>query len=366
MKRLFDLKRLTEKNLPWASVQAFFRLVLLFVLILIATACQLSESTSIVEMESSNAGEILIYTAIQESQIESYLGLFNEEYPEIKVNVLRESTGLLTDRLFAEANDPQADVIWNVAATSLMIAEWEYMLQSYTPEGLERVETRFYNYNKPPHWVGTNLWMSAFCVNTDKLKELNLPVPQSWTDLIDPIYADQITMPNPSFSGTSLLTLAGIFQLYGSIEGWEYLDQLDQNIGQYTNSGAKPCQLADTGEYAIGISSGIVGTRLESESKSIEVIFPQEGSGWDMDASALVKKKNIKPAAKTFLDWLISDNAMQKYAEEFAVTAVQTGQPVPKGYPANPRAQTIDSSLPWVAANRQSILAEWQRRYGKK
>lgn len=348
MKTLFDLKDFA----------------LLLALLLIATACNAEENGFTVQ--TSDVGEILVYTALQETQIEPFLALFNREYPDIKVNVLRESTGLLTDRLFAEANDPQADVIWNVAATTLMIAEWQYMLQAYSPAGLERLEARFHDYNKPPHWVGTNLWMSAFCVNPERIRELNLPMPQGWADLIDPIYAGQITMPNPNTSGTGFLTIAATFQLYGNVEGWEYLNELARNIGQYTDSGAKPCELAATGEYAIGISYGTVGTGQKKQGKPIEIIFPQEGSAWDMDANALIKKKNIKPAAKTFLDWLISDNAMKKYAAKFAVTAVQTDQPVPEGYPADPRAQLIDSSLPWVAANRPGILREWQRRYGNR
>ncbi|MGO0807238.1 hypothetical protein ACTPEF_25395, partial [Clostridioides difficile] len=42
---------------------------------------------------------------------------------------------------------------------------------------------------------------------------------------------------------------------------------------------------------------------------------------WDLEANALVKKDNIKKEAKLFLDWAISDSAMDRYAHEVAVTS---------------------------------------------
>ena len=44
-----------------------------------------------------------------------YLAVFNEEYPDITVNVVRESTGIITARLLAEKDNPQADVVWGTA-----------------------------------------------------------------------------------------------------------------------------------------------------------------------------------------------------------------------------------------------------------
>src|SRR5437762_10575642 len=49
---------------------------------------------------------------------------------------------------------------------------------------------------------------------------------------------------------------------------------------------------------------------------TMQLIYPAEGSGWDIEASALIQKDHIQPAAKTFLDWAISDSAMQERSEE--------------------------------------------------
>ena len=340
----------------------FFRHPILFVavsFIILVPAC-MNANTSV---GTPHIGEITVYTALEEDQIESYLAVFKAEYPNIEVNLVRESTGIITAKLLEEKDHPQADVVWGVAATSLLLAEWNEILKPYVPAGLERVAPQFRDSANPPHWVGIDLWMSAFCVNTEEVDKLGLPIPESWEDLLDPAYKGHLVMPNPNSSGTGFLSVSGILQLDDEEKGWEYLDQLHQNIGQYTHSGSQPCKLAAAGEYAIGISFGYQGITQQADGKPIKTLFPLEGSGWEIEANALVQKKEIKPAAKTFLNWAISDSAMKEYAQNWAVTAVKTDHPIPPGFPSDPTTQLIDADFPWAAANRNTILLEWSKRY---
>ena len=53
--------------------------------------------------------EITVYTALEDDQIANYLPLFNKAHPEIKVNIVRDSTGVVTAKLIAEKDNPQAD-----------------------------------------------------------------------------------------------------------------------------------------------------------------------------------------------------------------------------------------------------------------
>ena len=312
---------------------------------------------------SSTVGQITVYTALQDEQIPGYLSAFQREYPEIKVNLLRESTGTLTERLLAEKEEPQADVIWGGAATSLLVAEWNEILQPYAPRNIDAIRPQFRDPANPPHWVGIDLWMSAFCINTEKAERIGLPTPMSWEELLDPIYKGHIVMPNPNSSGTGFLSVSALLQIYGEEEGWSYLDQLNENVGEYTDSGSQPCKMAASGKYAIGISFGNQGILQKENGKPVKTVFPREGSGWEIEANALVNKPYIKPAAKTFIDWATSPKAMKEYAKNWAVTAVERDAPAPTGFPEKPTEQLIDSDFPWAAANRGAILKEWSTRY---
>ncbi|MEH0018923.1 MAG: putative 2-aminoethylphosphonate ABC transporter substrate-binding protein [Desulfobacter sp.] len=312
------------------------------------------------------AESLLVYTALEDDEIPGYLALFKKSHPEIEVKIVRDSTGIVTAKLLAEKDNPRADVVWGTAATSLMLCDQAGMVEPYAPKGIERVVPKMKDTNTVPHWVGIKAWMTGFCVNTIEAKDLNLPIPSSFEDLLNPVYKNHLVMPNPASSGTGFLTVSAILQMKGETEGWAYLDKLHKNMARYTHSGSKPCKIAGSGELPIGLSFAYRGFMQKQKGEPVLTVFPKEGSGWDVEANCLIKKANIKPAAKTFLDWAISEPVMKAYAKVYPVTAYNTGAPIPDGFPENPEAQLIDNDFQWAAKNRMRILKEWANRYDGK
>jgi iron(III) transport system substrate-binding protein len=312
------------------------------------------------------AGEIVVYTALEDDQVPRYLESFKKNHSEIQLKIVRDSTGIITAKLLAERSNPQADVIWGLAATSLLLFDQKGMLEPYSPKGIERINPRFRDSRNSAHWVGIDAWMTAFCVNTIEMQAKKLPMPDSYADLTKPVYRGQLVMPNPASSGTGFLTVSALIQLMGEEKAWDYMDKLHGNMGVYTHSGSKPCKMAGQGEYPIGISFGYRGITQKKKGEPIETVFPKEGSGWDLEANALVKKGTIKKEAKIFLDWAIGDSAMREYSKSFAIVSAPTGEPIPEGFPKDPMRQLIKNDFGWAAANRDRILEEWNRRYGSK
>lgn len=353
-------------NQKWRKFISLFCSVFIVVLLVASCSTPTDQGNDVAGTSPGVAETITVYTALEDDQLKDYLSLFEKEHPEINVNIVRDSTGIVTAKLIAEKDNPQADVVWGLAASSLLLADQQGLLEPYAPAGLDRVKPQFRDDRDPPHWVGIDAWMSAFCVNTIEAENNGLPIPQSWEDLTDPVYQNHIVMSNPASSGTGYLSVAAILQLKGEEEGWAYLDALHNNIAQYMHSGSKPCKAAGTGEYPIGISFGYRATKQKEAGEPIEPVFPTEGSGWDIEANALVKKAEIKPAAKTFLDWAITPGVSDKYAQNFAVTAVPTDVPIPEGFPPDPTQQLIQNDFQWAAENRDRILEEWTKRYDSK
>lgn len=319
---------------------------------------------------SEDESVLNVYTALEDEQVTDYLEEFKELHPDVTVNVTRESTGVITSRLLAEKDNPVADVVWGLSATSLLVLKQEGMLEPYAPEGVDRILPQFKDTDETPSWVGIDAWETAWIVNKEVLKSHGIDtVPTSYQDLLDPKYEGLIAMSNPASSGTGLLTVNGILTLYGEEEGWNYLDELDKNVAVYMHSGSQPAKETAAGEYGIGISFGYrcLQSAEEVGSDICEAVFPKEGSGWDMEANALVKKDNEKDIAKEFLDWAISDNIMKKYATNYPIVAIGVGDEIPEGYSSNPLDQLIpDIDFNKAAADRESILAEWSDRYDAK
>ncbi len=310
--------------------------------------------------------ELTVYTAVEADQLKLYAEKFNEAHPDIAVNWVRDSTGIITAKLLAEKDNPQADLVWGLAATSLMLLDAEGLLLPYAPAGVEKLSAKFVDSKSPPTWVGMDVWSATIAFNTVEAEKLGLPKPTSWKDLTNPVYKGYIVMPNPASSGTGYLDVSSWLQLFGEEEGWKYMDALHENIGVYTHSGSKPARMAAAGEYPIGISFDYRVATEKSKGAPVEVIFPNDGIGWDMEASGIVKTTAKLDAAKTLLDWSISQTAMEMYNLGYAIVAMPgVAKPV-ENLPADLESKLINNDFGWAASNRDRILKEWQRRYDSK
>nr|WP_169569689.1 putative 2-aminoethylphosphonate ABC transporter substrate-binding protein [Sneathiella limimaris] len=313
-----------------------------------------------------SAEELTVYTAVEAEDLKKYAKRFNEDYPDIKINWVRDSTGIITAKLLAEKENPQADIVWGLAATSLMLLKQEGMLEGYSPAGVDKLDPKFKDKANPTTWTGMDAWVASVCFNTVEAEKAGLPMPKSWKDLTKPVYKNQVIMPNPNSSGTGFLDVSSWLQLFGEKDGWAYMDALHENIARYTHSGSKPCKLAAAGEIPIGVSFAFRGAKSKAKGAPLEIIVPTEGVGWDMEATAIIKGTKKLEAAKKLADWSVTKKANEMYNEGYAVVAYPgVAKPV-KFFPENIASAMIDNNFEWAASNRKQILAEWQKRYDSK
>ncbi len=317
-------------------------------------------------VQALSATELTVYTAVESDDLQKYAQRFNQAHPDISIRWVRDSTGVMTARLLAEKENPRADVIWGLAATSLLLLDEEGMLHPYAPAGVEKLDPKFVDQNTPPAWVGMDAWVAAICYNTIEGEKQGVPMPTSWADLTRPEYQGHVIMPNPSSSGTGYLDVASWIQLFGEEKAWEFMDGLHNNISRYTHSGSAPCNLAASGEAVVGVSFAFRAARLKSQGAPIEIVFPSEGLGWDMEAAAIVKGTQNLEAAQTLMDWIVSREANEMYNEGYAVVAMPgVAKPI-ENYPVDIVERMIDNDFSFAAVNRDRILQEWQRRYDGK
>lgn len=309
------------------------------------------------------AGEITAYTSLEEDDAKVYLDAFAKVAPDIKVNLLRLSTGDLGARMLAEKSNPRHDVIWGWAVTQMVDPRILEMLEPYRPKGIDNVKTEF----KDPkdRWFATTGYFAAFCVNTEVLKAKNLPMPSSWQDLLNPAYKGQLIMPNPASSGTGYLQISSLLQMKGEEEGWKFLHALDKNMGQYIKSGSKPCKLTRVGEYAVGASFAFVGVKSIQKGYPIKLVIPSEGAGYEIEVSGLMNTSKNKDDVKQFLDWLLTPEAAALYGERAAMSvvpgAVQTEDARKAGLPAEVSTVLYNMDFDWSAKNKSRVVAKWKK-----
>jgi iron(III) transport system substrate-binding protein len=307
---------------------------------------------------------LVVYTAAEADQLPAYAASFAAAHPEIRLVWVRDSTGIVTAKLLAEKRAPQADVVFALAATSMMLLDHEGLFAPYAPAGSARLDPRFRDPGGASHWTGEALWSAAICVNTVEAAKRGLPMPETWQDLAKPVYAHAITMPDPASSGTGYLAVAAWLQIYGEERGWQFMEALNRNVTEYAHSGSKPCKDAARGETPIGISIDFRAAQMKGQGYPIAVVVPTEGVGWDLEATAVVAGTKHEEAAKKFIDWAFSDAAMRLYAQNFSVVGAKDfAHPIanlPDDYPS----RLAPIGLGWMAANRDGIVKEWERRFG--
>jgi iron(III) transport system substrate-binding protein len=309
---------------------------------------------------------LTVYTSIEAVDLDRYKQTFEAANPDIKINWVRDSTGVMTAKLLAEKNNPQADVVWGVAATSLLLLKSEGMLEPYAPAGVDKLDPKFVDSSTPPSWVGMDAYVAALCYNTVEAEKLGLTPPKSWKDLTKPEYKGHVVMPNPNSSGTGFLDVSAWVQMFGEEDAWTFMDGLHENIAAYTHSGSKPCKMAAAGETVIGVSFEFPGANAKKAGAPIDIIFPEEGSGWEAEATAIIAGTANLEAAQKLVDWSITKEANEMYNVGYAVVAYPgIAKPV-EHLPDDIPSKMIKNDFEWAANNRKAILEEWQKRYDSK
>ena len=312
---------------------------------------------------------VVVYTSLETDETVEYLKLAEQELPDLDIKIIRLSTGELGARMLAERNNPQADCVWGWAVTNLADFADRGMLDPYKAKGWKDIPDMF----KAPNgdWVAIDLYLAAFVLNTDVMAKNNLPKPAGWNDLLNPVYKDMLVMPNPASSGTGFLQVASILEMFDpeyatkSVKdntAWEFLEKLDKNMAQYIKSGSKPAKLTAAGEFAIGCSFAFVYATLKKQGSPVEMVLPEEGAGYELEANALLKGAKNKAAAKKFLDWAISERVMREYAK-FKLGVTLPGIPGPADLPQLKDVKLAPMDFPWQATNRGEILITWQDKF---
>jgi len=323
-------------------------------------------SLAVANVASAQKVDLNVYTALETDQLKAYTEGFNKAYPNIDIKWTRDSTGVITSKLLAEKANPVADLVVGVSASSLAVFANEGMLQGYAPKGLDKISAQYRDPANPPLWVGMDVYGAAICFNTVEAQKLNLPKPETWQDLTKPVYKGRIVMPNPASSGTGYLDVTGWIQMWGDAKAWKFMDDLHANIAQYTHSGSKPCRQAGAGEFPIGVSFEYRAVTTKKSGAPIDIIFPTEGLGWDLEASGIMKTTKKLDAAKSLMDWLASTQAMELYSKNFAVLAVPGIAKPLEFVPADYEKRLVKNDFAWSAKNRDKIIAEWLKRYDAK
>jgi len=167
---------------------------------------------------------------------------------------------------------------------------------------------------------------------------------------------------NPNTSGTAYTTVSGILQVFGEDEGWEFLDQMYENIPFLEKSGSAPGSKVMAGEFTVGIVPDPHNLPLENPDASLLPVFPSDGVlAWPSPV-AIIEGAKHPENAKKFVDWCLSDEGqavLMQASPRVPTTDVETIEGVPQLSELNLVAY---DHIKW-GNERERVIEEFNNRY---
>ncbi|XWX02954.1 ABC transporter substrate-binding protein [Aggregatilineales bacterium SYSU G02658] len=269
----------------------------------------------------------------QEDWCVAMTAAFQEE-TGIRTNYVRLSSGEALARIRAAQGSPEFSIWWGGPADAFIAAANEGLLEAYESPNAEAIPAN-YRDAENNFWAGVYVGALGFCSNVQVLEELGVEPPNSWDDLLAPELRGFVAMAHPATSGTAFTAFWTIVTLKADAleaeqEGagymedgmpteaavdaaFEYFAELNQNILQYTRSGAAPGTLAGQGEIAVAIIFSHDCTKLQQEGFEgiLTTTFPEEGTGYEIGGMALIANGPEPEAARAWFDWALTAAAQE-------------------------------------------------------
>jgi iron(III) transport system substrate-binding protein len=336
------------------------------------------EVTRIVEVQSTPVqevvevtptpigGELVLYACLFDpDKIEVLFQTFEEE-TGVDVTCLDMSSGEALERIRAEAGNPQGDVLFGTTNLSHVNLAAEGLTMPYQGVGWNQLPDGALK-DPEGRWSGFYYGVIGFACSPERLAELGAECPNSWQDLLDPVFEDEIVIASPAASGTAYTTLSGLAQLYGEDGAFEYWHQLDANINQYTESGSAPGRMAAQGEFAIGIAFAHDIQVQQDAGLPVEIGFPEEGTPFEIGGISIIEGARNQAAAMAWVDFVFS-RPFQRYHNDVAHRIpVIADVELAEGTIALDDVVLIEGYDPtqW-AGQRDALVARWQEEIGSQ
>ncbi len=222
--------------------------------------------------DTSYSGTVMMYSSMQEDQLIAIKEAFEAKYPNVKMEYYFAGTSKVITKIATEqqAGQVDADVIWVGDPADYVSFKEQNILQQYTSPEAEAIDAAYID--KDGYYTGARLMNMGIAYNTALVTPEEAP--QSWNDLLDEKWNDQIVMTDPGSSGTSKYWRNAI--MCNDKYGVDYMQKLKDN-GCYLESGttATHNQLAASA-YKVGVCLDYVTANLANEGSPIAFVFPED------------------------------------------------------------------------------------------
>lgn len=232
----------------------------------------------------SGSDEVIIYSNADDEAIEAIKKTLDANGYEGKYLVQTFGTSELGGKLLAEGSNIEADL---VTMSSFYLESSEEENDMYADLTFETNALEEY----PSYYTPITSQEGAIILNTEVMKENNLPTPTSLKDLANPEYEGFLSVTDIQGSSTAWLMIQALVDAYGEDGAKEVLTGIYKNAGAHLeDSGSGPIKKVRSGEVAIGFGLRHQAVADKADGLPIDFVDPTEGNFSLTESVAVIDK----------------------------------------------------------------------------
>ncbi|ASY66097.1 Ferric iron ABC transporter, iron-binding protein (plasmid) [Sinorhizobium sojae CCBAU 05684] len=334
-----------------------------------ALSLMLFAGAALAAMPAQAAGDLNLICSADVVICEQMKGDFEKAHSNIKVNMVRLSSGETYAKVRAEVRNPKTDIWWGGTGDPQLQAASEGLTLEYKSPMLDELQDWAKKQAESSGFrtVGVYAGALGWGYNTDIFKSKGIKEPGCWADLLTPELKGEIQIANPNSSGTAYTALASLVQIMGEDQAFDYLKKLNDNVSQYTKSGSAPVKAAARGETALGIVFVHDAVAQIAEGFPVKSVTPCEGTGYEIGSMSIIKGARNLDNAKIWYDWALTSEAQSrmKDAKSFQLPSNIKAE-IPKEAPRFEGIKLIDYDFKAYGdpERRKALLERWDREVG--
>ena len=310
------------------------------------------EAASGEKADADYTGKLVVYSPHDADPLAAGVAQFEAKYPNIEVEVIAAGTGELCQRLVAESENPQGDVLWGGGADTL--AAYNDYFEPYVCANDDVIGDAYKDADG--YWIGESPLPMVFIYNKSLLSEDQ--VPTTWEGLCDEALKGQIAYCSPSKSGSAYTQLCTMLFSQPTIEdGWALVEKFIANLdGKLQDSSGNCHKLVASGEYALGVTIEKSAV-LYNDDPNIGYVYPEANSAVP-DGVALIKGCPNEENAKLFIDFVTSAECQSAQNADWARRPVRSDVE-PQGLVSLDQCNVGTYDFAYAANNRDAIKEQF-------
>ena len=304
----------------------------------------------------SPSGTISFYSSMQLDIVEPIIAAFEEQHPDVSVDLLYSGSVELEQRIFAEieAGSLRADVIWAANPALFLNLKEAGWLAAHETEHAEAIPEGL----RDPD----NMWFAGRVHNMGVGYNTNLvapdDVPTNWAEFLE--WGPQAALASPLHSGTNF-NMMGAFVQHDGI-GWEWFEQAREAGVQVVRGTGDVTRGLVAGEFAVIKGIDYIMAAQAADGAPVSFAFTTDGVLSLPSPIAIGAGSENPDAAGAFVDFILSAEGQQVLVDLFFLP-VRTDVAPPEGLPSPSEIIALDVDYEWLAENGSELRERFSDLY---